>query len=172
MSRKKVVDHLEERRRIAIFVDVQNIYYTVREHYRRQFDYQKLWRELEQHGEISFAAAYAIERDDDKQKQFQHKLREIGFDVKLKPFIQRADGSRKGDWDVGITIDVMEEAAHSDVVVLATGDGDFTPLIDRIKERYGVKVWVVSVKFLTAKNLMEAADRYFPIDGEMLINRK
>ena len=69
MSRKKVVDYLEERRRIAIFADVQNIYYTVREHYRRQFDYQKLWHQLAQQGEIRFAAAYAIERDDEKQKQ-------------------------------------------------------------------------------------------------------
>ena len=171
MTRKKVIDHLEERKRIAIFVDVQNIYYTVRDHYRRQFDYQKLWQLLSQHGEITFATAYAIDRGDQNQQKFQHKLREIGFDIKLKPFIQRADGSRKGDWDVGITIDVMEEATRCDIVVMATGDGDFTPLIERIKERYGVKVWVVSVRSLTAKNLIDTADTYFPIDGEMLINR-
>ena len=171
MARKKVVDYLEERRRIAIFVDVQNIYYTVRDHYHRQFDYQKLWDDISQRGEITFATAYAIDRGDDKQKKFQHKLRQIGYAIKLKPFIQRADGSRKGDWDVGITIDVMEEAARSDVIVMATGDGDFTPLLERVRERDGVKIWVVSVRSLTAKNLIDVADEYFPIDGEMLINR-
>ncbi|MEM7465850.1 MAG: NYN domain-containing protein [Pseudomonadota bacterium] len=171
MARKKVTDYLEEQRRIAIFADVQNIYYTVREQYRRQFDYQALWNEIRHFGEINFAAAYAVDRNEPNQKKFQHKLREIGFDVKLKPYIQRADGSSKGDWDVGITIDVMEEAENADIVVLATGDGDFAPLVERIKERFQVSVWIVSVSTLTAKHLIDVADRHFPINGEMLINR-
>ena len=56
------------------------------------------------------AYAYAVDRGDEKQKQFQNILRAIGFNVKLKPFISRADGSAKGDWDVGITIDMLEHA--------------------------------------------------------------
>ena len=171
MAKKKVTDILEEQRRIALFVDVQNIYYTVRDSYRRMFDYTVLWRTMLQRGEIVGATAYAIDRDDPNQRKFQHKLREIGFDVKLKPFIQRADGSSKGDWDVGITIDVMERASDSDIVVLATGDGDFAPLVTRIKERFAVEVWIVSVSSLTAKQLIDVADKHFPIDGEMLINR-
>ena len=171
MAKKKVTDYLEEQRRILLFVDVQNIYYTVREHYRRMFDYTKLWTTLVQRGEIVGATAYAIERDDPSQRKFQHKLREIGFEVKLKPYIHRADGSSKGDWDVGITIDVMERASDADIVVLATGDGDFAPLVERIKEKFGVKVWIVSVSSLTAKHLVDVADEHFPIDGEMLINR-
>ncbi|MGR8950017.1 MAG: LabA-like NYN domain-containing protein [Gammaproteobacteria bacterium] len=171
MANKKVTDFLEEQRRIALFVDVQNIYYTVRDSYRRMFDYQKLWQAMLQRGEIVHAAAYAIDRDDPNQRKFQHKLREIGFEVKLKPYIQRADGSSKGDWDVGITIDVLEESSNADIVVLATGDGDFAPLAERIKEKFGVEIWVVSVSSLTAKTLIDVADQHFPIDGEMLINR-
>ena len=89
----------------------------------------------------------------------------------MKPYIQRADGSSKGDWDVGITIDVLEESSNADIVVLATGDGDFAPLAERIKEKFGVEIWVVSVSSLTAKTLIDVADQHFPIDGEMLINR-
>ena len=64
--------------------------------------------------EIVTAIAYAIDRGDKKQIAFQNILRAIGFDVKLKPFISRIDGSSKGDWDVGIAIDVMEFASKSD----------------------------------------------------------
>lgn len=168
---KKITEILEEQRRIAVYADIQNIYYTVQERYRRNLNYAALWKQLLGFGEIVRAVAYAVDRGDDNQRKFQHKLKEIGFTVKLKPYIQRADGSAKGDWDVGITIDVLEESADTDIVVLATGDGDFAPLIERIKIKYGVEVWVISVTSLTAKSLIDAADKHIPINGEMLINR-
>lgn len=59
--------------------------------------------------------------------------------MKLKPFIQRSDGSAKGDWDVGITLDVIEAAASTDIIVLASGDGDFDLLLRKARERYGVE---------------------------------
>ena len=94
----------------AIFVDVQNIYYTCRQAFGRQFNYRALWQQLSEQYDIQLANAYAIQRSDDQQHKFQSALKHIGFDVKLKPFIQRSDGSAKGDWDVGITIDIMEAA--------------------------------------------------------------
>ncbi|MGB0989168.1 MAG: NYN domain-containing protein, partial [Pseudoalteromonas spongiae] len=112
-------------KKIALFVDIQNIYYTTRQAYQRQFNYRELWQQLSNQGEIVLANAYAIARQDDQQHKFQKALKHIGFDVKLKPFIQRADGSAKGDWDVGITIDVLEHAPNVDVVCLLSGDGDF-----------------------------------------------
>ena len=112
-------------KKIAIFVDVQNIYYTTRDTFARQFNYREFWQKISQEGDIVVANAYAIQRSDDQQHKFQKALKHIGFDVKLKPFIQRRDGSAKGDWDVGITIDVMEAAPDVDLVVLLSGDGDF-----------------------------------------------
>ncbi|MDH3971941.1 MAG: NYN domain-containing protein, partial [Gammaproteobacteria bacterium] len=97
-------------KRIALFVDVQNIYYTTREAYGRQFNYRRFWQRISAGGEIIVATAYATQRSDDKQIKFQDALKHIGFRVKLKPYIQRSDGSAKGDWDVGITIDVLEAA--------------------------------------------------------------
>ncbi len=106
---------------VAVFVDVQNIYYTTRQRFSRHFDYNKFWAEATRDRKVVKAIAFAIDRDDPRQRQFQNILRAIGFEVKLKPFIQRRDGSAKGDWDVGITLDVMEYASLSDVVVLASG---------------------------------------------------
>ena len=96
--------------KIAIFVDVQNIYYTTRQAFGRQFNYRRFWEKVTNGKNVVAAFAYAIERNDAKQKGFQQILRDIGFEVKLKNFIQRGDGSAKGDWDVGITLDMVEQA--------------------------------------------------------------
>ncbi len=156
-------------KKIALFVDVQNIYYTCREAYQRQFNYRKLWQQLCTEGEIVSAFAYAIHRGDDGQLKFQDAMRHIGFELKLKPFIQRSDGSAKGDWDVGITIDVLETAPEVDCVILLSGDGDFALLLSKIRQKYGVEAEVYGVPALTAKSLMEAANRFHPIDESLLL---
>ena len=156
-------------KKIAIFVDIQNIYYTTRQAYGRQFNYRKLWQRISEAGEIVSANAYAIQRNDDKQLQFQNALKQIGFEIKLKPYIQRSDGSAKGDWDVGITIDVMEAAKSVDIVVLLSGDGDFDMLLDKIRKDYAVSAEVYGVPALTANSLINAASVYLPIEGDLLL---
>ncbi len=156
-------------KKIAIFVDVQNIYYTTRQAYGRQFNYRKLWQRISAEGEIVLANAYAIQRNDEKQLQFQNVLKGIGFTIKLKPYIQRSDGSAKGDWDVGITIDVMEAAKDVDTVVLLSGDGDFDMLLEKIKEDYSVRAEVYGVPALTANSLIDAASVYHPIEDDLLL---
>ncbi len=156
-------------KRIAIFVDVQNIYYTTREAYSRQFNYQKLWQRISSEGEIISATAYAIHRSDDKQLKFQNALRKIGFTIKLKPYIQRSDGSAKGDWDVGITIDIMEAAKDIDTVVLLSGDGDFDLLLEKIRKDYAVSAEVYGVPALTANSLINSASIYHRIEEDLLL---
>ncbi len=155
--------------RIAVFADVQNIYYTTRQAYGRSFNYQKFWNELSQRGDIVTATAYAIDRRDDKQRRFQNALRLIGFTIKLKPYIQRKDGSAKGDWDVGITIDILEAAPAVDTVVLLSGDGDFDMLLTKIRNDYGVRTLVLGVPSLTATSLIEATDEFQPIEEDLLM---
>lgn len=151
------------REKIAIFVDVQNIYYTTRDAYRAHFDYNFFWSIATADCDVVTAKAYAIASSDPKQRQFHHILRGIGFQVQLKPFIQRYDGSAKGDWDVGITLDVYEQAGQVDRVILLSGDGDFEQLVQRIQQRFGVKVDVYGVPTLTAQTLTQCCDRFIPI---------
>lgn len=155
--------------RIAIFADVQNIYYTTRQAFGRQFNYQRLWERVSARGEIVAATAYAIDRGDDRQRKFQDALRNIGFDIKLKPFIQRRDGSAKGDWDVGIAIDVLEAARDVDTVVLLSGDGDFALLLRKVRKDYDVTAEVYGVPALTANSLIEAASTWHAIDSTLLL---
>jgi len=154
---------------IAIFVDVQNIYYTTRQAYGRQFNYRKLWQRLSTEGEIVSATAYATHRGDDKQIKFQDALKHIGFTVKLKPYIQRSDGSAKGDWDVGIAIDVMETAKDVDTIVLLSGDGDFDLLLEKVKKDYSVSAEVYGVPALTANSLIKSASIYHRIEEDLLL---
>ena len=157
--------------KIAIFADVQNIYYTTRDVYGRSFNYRKLWQKIAKQGDIVSAFAYAIHKGDDQQIKFQDALKHIGFDVKLKPYIQRMDGSAKGDWDVGIAIDVMEAAASGDIdtIILLSGDGDFDLLLKKVSQSYGMTTEVFGVSKLTAGSLIEAADQYHPISQDLLM---
>ena len=156
--------------KIALLVDVQNIYYTTRQAFSRQFNYRAFWSTVTEGRELVSACAYAIEsRDGGKQAGFQQILRGIGFEVKVKPYIQRSDGSAKGDWDVGIVLDMIEVAEKVDTVVLASGDGDFDLALKRIKERFNAQSEVYGVERLTAGSLIRAATKYIPIEEELLM---
>ena len=156
-------------KKIAVFADVQNIYYTTRQAYGRQFNYRKLWQRVSTEGEIVTAIAYAIDRGNDKQLKFQDALKHIGFSVKLKPYIQRSDGSAKGDWDVGITIDILETAKAVDTVVLLSGDGDFDLLLHKIKQDFAVNTEVYGVPALTARSLIDSASTWHRIEDDLLL---
>ncbi len=154
---------------VSIFVDVQNIYYTAQQIYGCNFDYNKFWKKVTQGRKVVVANAYSTYRGDRKQTEFQNILRAIGFEVKLKPFIMRSDGSAKGDWDVGITIDVLENAPKSDLIVLASGDGDFDLLLKTIKTKFNTQSEVYGVPGLTANSLKKEASSYYPITNSLLL---
>ena len=156
--------------RVAVFVDVQNVYYTVKQSHGCHFDYKAFWDQVTAGREVVRAFAYAIDRRDRKQIGFQQILQSIGFEVKLKPFIQRSDGSAKGDWDVGITLDMIELAQDVDVAVLASGDGDFDLVVTKLRDAHGVEVEVYGARELTAATLIQAATRFVPIEGRLLLS--
>jgi len=155
--------------KVAIFVDVQNIYYTTRQSYRRHFNYNAFWSLATANRKVVAAFAYAIDKGDSQQLSFQKILKQIGFEVKLKPYIQRSDGSAKGDWDVGITLDVIEFAEQADVIILLSGDGDFDLLLNKVSNKYAVETEVYGVKALTAPSLIKAASRFIAIDEKLLL---
>ncbi|OUU74240.1 MAG: nuclease [Methylococcaceae bacterium TMED69] len=158
-------------KKVSIFVDVQNIYYTTKQQFRANFDYNKFWKLATSQRYVVGAFAYTTNRGDERQIQFQNILRAIGFEVKLKPYISRSDGSSKGDWDVGITIDVLEYASKSDIIVLASGDGDFDMLIHRIRKLYNNETEIYGVSGLTANSLKNVTSHFFPIGPELILNQ-
>jgi uncharacterized LabA/DUF88 family protein len=156
--------------KIGIFVDVQNIYYTCRQTYQGNFDYNKFWAQVTHNREVVCAYAYATDRGDAKQAQFQNILRAIGFNVQLKAVLKRLDGTAKADWDVGIALDVFEYAQQCDTIVLASGDGDFGILLDRIRERFRTKSEVYGVRALTSNQLIGPASKFIAIDEKLILS--
>lgn len=157
-------------KKVVILVDVQNVYYTTRQAFQRNFDYNKFWLKATSGRQVVKAIAYAIDKGDRKQREFQNILRAIGFEVKLKPFIQRSDGSAKGDWDVGIAIDALEYSESTDAVVLVSGDGDFDLLVDKLRLDKGKYVEVYGVAKLTSTSLVDAASKFISIENELLLS--
>ena len=155
--------------RVAVFADVQNLYYTVKQQHNSHFDYRAFLREVTAGRQLVKAVAYATDKGDDRQRRFQQILKGLGFDVRLQPFIQRADGSTKGDWDVGIAVDMLDLAPRVDVVVLASGDGDYAPVVARMVTELGVVVEVYGVQDLTAGLLARTATQFVPIKGQLLL---
>ncbi len=154
---------------VAILADVQNIYYTTMSAFRCHFNYREFYGALQAQHKINFAIAYAIDRGDNQQQQFQNILRNIGFEVKLKPYVQRADGSAKGDWDVGITLDAMRIAADVERIVLLSGDGDFDLLASSVRDQHNTEFDVYAVEALTARSLIGAASTFTPIEKNLLL---
>ena len=155
--------------RVAVFADVQNLYYTVKEQHNSHFDYGAFLREATAGRQLVKALAYATDKGDKRQRRFQQILKGLGFDVRLQPFVQRADGSTKGDWDVGIAVDMLDLAPRVETVVLASGDGDYAPVVGKMVDELGIVVEVYGAQDLTAGLLARRATRFVPIQGQMLL---
>ena len=156
--------------RVALFIDVQNMWYAARQHYgiSARLDFEKLMQAAVDDRRLIRAYAYVIQTPEVDQSGFVTMLEQFSYQVKRKDLRRRSDGSAKGDWDMEMAIDMIRMADKVDVVILASGDGDFVSLLQLLKEQ-GPRVEVFSFPHNTARDLMEAADRYQPIDESLLI---
>lgn len=154
--------------RIAIFVDVQNLFYSAKYQFHSKVDFAKLMKFGVQERQLIRALAYIVQTPDIDQSGFLNILENIGFEIKSKDLRLRPDGTAKGDWDMGIAIDSIAMAERIDVVVLVSGDGDFVDLVNMLKSR-GIIVEVMSFPNNTSEDLKAAATFYMPLDKNVLI---
>ena len=145
--------------RVAVLADAQNLYHTSQSLYSRNVDYGSLLEKAVQDRALIRAIAYVIRADSPEEERFFEALSEIGFETKIKEIRTFGDGSKKADWDVGMSLDAVTLANHADVVVLATGDGDFSRLCTHLRHR-GVRSEVLCFEQSTADELVEAADSF------------
>jgi uncharacterized LabA/DUF88 family protein len=157
-------------RRVGIFVDVQNVYYLARECYGSRLDYKKLLDAILRGRHCVKALCYIVEAAEGDQERFLKMLEGCGYTVRKRPLIRRADGSAKGNWDVGIATDVMTlvDKNRLDVVVLVTCDGDFSDLVHVLK-RKGLRVEVVGFPNKTAMSLQAAADEVYLLRRDLML---
>jgi len=154
--------------RVGLFVDVQNMYYAARQLGAR-LDFGALIETVSRERQVVRAVAYVVRNRDIDQTGFLAMLQQRGYEVRRKELKVRADGSSKADWDLEIALDVLSLESSLDVVVLATGDGDFVPLVQEVRRR-GASVEVYSFARSTARELVEAADRHVEIRDGLLMH--
>ncbi len=157
-----------EQPRVGVFVDVQNMFYAAKDRFGRRVDYIKLLDLIVGPRYLMVAYAYVVQIPEINQSSFLSLLEHNGYTIKSKDLRLRGDGSAKGDWDVGIAVDVVSLLGSLDVVILASGDGDFCPLAELIKQQ-DKRVEVVAFEHNTSMDLQQIADQFFPIGDELLI---
>ncbi len=170
--KKRVGGPLSRRRkgepeRVGVFVDVQNMYYGARR-LKGKLDFDALLETAVRDRRRVQAKAYVVESKEIDQSGFISILEQRGIDVHRKTLRVRADGSMKGDWDMEMALDILDAAPRLDVLVLVSGDGDFTSLVQRVK-LMGPRVEVIGWPRTTAKSLIESADAFQALDRNFMI---
>ncbi|MFW5965197.1 MAG: NYN domain-containing protein [Halodesulfurarchaeum sp.] len=148
--------------RVAVLADAQNLYHSAQSLHSRNIDYSKLLEKAVQNRELTRAIAYVIRADSPEEESFFEALVDIGFETKIKDIKTFQDGTKKADWDVGMSLDAVTLADHVDTVVLCTGDGDFSRLVSHLRHE-GVRVEVMAFESSTAEELREAADTFIDL---------
>jgi uncharacterized LabA/DUF88 family protein len=151
--------YVHPKQRVAVLADSQNLYHSAQSMYSRNIDYAALLEEAVAGRELTRAIAYAIRADAPEEESFFEALADIGFETRIKEIRTFADGSKKADWDVGMSLDAVTLANHVDTIVLCTGDGDFARLCSHLKHE-GVRVETVCFEGSTADELRARADDF------------
>ena len=154
--------------RVGVFVDVQNMYHSAKNLYKGRVNFKELLRIATADRELVRAVAYVVKSDTKEEKAFFEALEKAGYELKIKDLQIFPGGMKKGDWDVGLTIDVISIYKQLDVVVIVSGDGDYEPLVEYLKYS-GLIVEVVGFRRSSSAKIIEAANNF--IDLEEHINK-
>lgn len=155
--------------RVAIFVDVQNMYYAARNLYQSKLEFSKLLRHLIRGRNLARALAYIVERPGMEQNKFIEVLRRNGYEVRKRVVGERNDSANRGDWNIGIALDALALSSKIDVAILVTGDGDFVPLVEKLCVD-GLRVEIASFRETTSAELYHAADQVHVLDEGVLLS--
>jgi len=157
----------EFEQRCGILVDVQNMFYSAKHLYNGKINFDHLLEATSRRRKIVRAIAYAVKTPEIDQIKFLKLLYGLGFEVRMKDLKVRADGTAKGDWDMGIAIDAISLVDKVDCIVLVSGDGDYVPLVEHLQAR-GCRVEVFSFKPNTAQELIATATEYYEMDDKFI----
>jgi len=151
--------------RIGILVDIQNLYYSARVLYGKKVNFKNLLTASVENRKLIRAIGYGISTEEAQEEKFFDALEKLGFEVKTKDLQIFAGGQKKGDWDVGIAIDAIKLAQRVDVIIIASGDGDYIPLVEYIQSTTGCRVEGVSFGESTSMRLIESLDDFLDLSS-------
>ncbi|PJE64187.1 MAG: hypothetical protein COU90_03760 [Candidatus Ryanbacteria bacterium CG10_big_fil_rev_8_21_14_0_10_43_42] len=160
--------------RVAVFIDVQNMYHSARSLHNARVNFKEILKEAVANRHLIRAFAYVIRTKTGEEQPFFEALQKQGIEIRVRDLLEFYGGAKKADWDVGIVIDAIRTSEIVDAIVLVSGDGDFVDLIDHLRSR-GRHIEVMAFGKSTSSRLKEAADTFIDISEEpkkYLINIK
>lgn len=152
-----VIKHKEQR--VGVLIDVQNLYHSAKNLYRAKVNFKEVLKTAVDKRKLIRAIAYVITTESGEEKPFFEALTHLGIETKTKNLQIFFDGLKKADWDVGIAVDAIRLSPSLDVVVLVSGDGDFIPLVEYLKNQ-GKQLEVIAFGKSASAKLKEMADEF------------
>lgn len=152
--------------RVGVFVDVGNMYHSAKNLHKANVNFKEVLRDAVDGRQLVRAIAYVVQSKSTEEEGFFGALSKQGFEVKMKDLQIFIGGAKKGDWDVGLSIDAIKMANKLDSIVLVSGDGDYIPLVQYLQENKGCLVEVMGFRETTSSNLIEIADDFTDLSQE------
>ena len=152
--------------RVAVFIDTQNIYHSARNLYKSYVNFANVLKDAVAGRKLIRAIAYVITSETGDEKAFFEALTKMGIETKTKDLQIFAGGAKKGDWDVGLAVDAMKMASRIDTIIIASGDGDFVPLVEYLQMHSGTQVEVMAFGKSASMKLKDAADDFFDLSQD------
>ena len=158
-----VIKHTGQR--VAVFIDTQNLYHSAKNIYHARVNFGAMLKDAVAGRELIRARAYVVTTEGGEEKGFFEALTKLGIEAKTKDLQVFFGGTKKADWDVGLAVDAIVASPKLDSVILATGDGDFVPLVEYLKV-HGCQVEVISFGKSSSGRLKEVADEFIDMDND------
>lgn len=167
-----IIRHPEQR--VAILIDTQNLYHSAKNLYKSKVNFAAVVKAALGERKLIRALSYVVNTESGEETPFFEALEKVGIEIKTKDLQIFYGGAKKADWDVGLAIDAIKLANKVDAIILATGDGDFIPLVEYVKNQ-GCQVEVITFGRSASGRLREVVDDFIDMDehpSEFLIGYK
>ncbi len=151
--------------RVGVLVDIQNLYYSARVLYSKKVNFKNVLEAGVEGRKLIRAIAYGIKTIEATEEKFFEALEKSGYEVKTKDLQIFPDGSKKGDWDVGIAVDAIKMASKVDVIVIVSGDGDYVSLVEYIQSTSGCRVEAIAFAESASQKLVDQVDDFINLSA-------
>jgi uncharacterized LabA/DUF88 family protein len=159
-----VIKHAEQR--VGVFIDTQNLYHSAKNLYKARVDFGSVLNDSVAGRRLIRARAYVVDTESGEEQPFFEALAKIGIETKTKDLQIFYGGAKKADWDVGLAVDAITAAPKLDTVILASGDGDFVPLVEYLQTHSGCQVELITFGRSCSGKLKEAVDSMTDMDED------
>lgn len=160
-----VIKHKAQR--VAVFIDTQNLYHSAKNIYKgSRVNFKEVLKAAVGDRQLIRAVAYVIATESGEEQAFFEALEKLGIETKVKDLQIFAGGAKKADWDVGLAVDAITLASKLDAVVIASGDGDYVPLVEYLQMNHGCQVEVIAFGKSSSARLKEAVDDFTDMDED------